>query len=154
MVNRMRNQWRDQNESEDETAQHAPVIECTDPSLVQEHYAEDADINNIVRLYGIKDGAVPPAAMDPKYFGDFSDGIDLMTAMNNVREAKERFEALPADIRKRFRHDPAELYDFVSNPDNAEESVRLGLLSKAAPFVDNAKAGSEPPAPPAKTPEQ
>lgn len=99
-------------------------------SLTNQHFAKDADLNNIIKRYGISDGAVPPVALDPAFFGDFTDAPDFRQALDNTREALEHFNALPADLRTRFRNDPVELWTFVTNPANAEEAVKLGLLAR------------------------
>lgn len=107
-------------------------------SLTQQHFTEDADINVIMKRYGVTDGALTPAALDPSHFGDFSDVPDFRSALDRTREAQERFNELPAKIRERFANDPVRLWEFVSDYDNAEEAVTLGLLHKTA---------IEPPAP-------
>lgn len=108
-------------------------------SKTQQHHKDEVDLNVIVARYGITDGAIPPAATDPRYFGDFSDAPTFREALDRTHTAKERFAMLPANIRERFNHSPLKLWEFVSNPDNAEEAVRLGLLKKtpeaAAPAV-------------------
>jgi len=42
---------------------------------------------------------------------------------------------LPAKVRDRFGQDPAEFLAFLSNPENADEARRLGILKpqEAAP---------------------
>lgn len=114
-------------------ARAASDIECRDESLTQQHFAEDADINVIARRYGLGEGPLPPAPHDPRYYGDFTDLPDLRTALDEIRYAKQHFAALPASLRSRFSNNPANLWDFVMNPDNADEAVRLGLLAKPAP---------------------
>lgn len=102
------------------------------PSLTEMHHAEDADINVLVKRFGITDGAIPPAALDPKYYGDFTDAVDFRTALDRTRDAEQRFRELPADLRKRFNNDPAELYAFVSDERNTDLAVELGLLARSA----------------------
>jgi hypothetical protein len=50
--------------------------------------------------------------------------------MNVVRAAQEQFLRVPADIRARFSHDPGLFTEFLENPDNLEEAVRMGLAVK------------------------
>jgi hypothetical protein len=38
--------------------------------------------------------------------------------------------ALPADLRARFSNNPEELINFLDNPENKDEAIRLGLLDQ------------------------
>lgn len=108
----------------------ATNIRCEDVSLTQQHFAKDANLNTIVKRYGITDGAIPPAALDPQYFGDFTDAVDFREHLDRVRNATDRFNALPADIRSAFDNDPIALHEFVTDPANIEESIAMGLLKR------------------------
>lgn len=137
--------WRTQYDpTRDAQEGNAAAIECKDPSLTQQQFANDADINILVKRFGISDGAIPPAVMDPQYYGDFSDVPDFRGALEATRTAQERFDQLPADIRNRFYNDPVKLWDFVNDQSNAEEAVKLGLLHR--------KTLPTPEAPPAAPP--
>lgn len=125
--------WRIQyDEARDAEERKASDSYNDEPSMTQQHHATDADINVLVKRFGITDGAVPPAALDPHYFADFSDAPDFRTALDRVRLAKERFAELPADLRNRFNNDPTELFAWVTDEKNAERAVELGLLAKSA----------------------
>lgn len=115
-----------------------------EPSMTQQHHAEDADLNVLVKRFGITDGAIPPAAMDPRYYGDFTDAVDFRTSLDRVRSAQERFEQLPAELRDKFGHDPIKLYAWVTDEKNAEEAVKLGLL-KELPIQQAAPPTATPP---------
>lgn len=99
-----------------------------EPSLTQQQFKEDCDINVLAMRFGLTGKPVPQAMFDPAQFGDFSDVPDLRTALDLVNDAKNRFMDLPSALRYRFHNSPSELWDFVTNPENAEEAVRLGLL--------------------------
>lgn len=114
---------------------------CKGESLTQQQFTKEADINELVRRFGIDDQIVPPGALDPRYFGDVSDVPDLRTALDRVRNAEAAFMALPAELRLRFNNSAADLWDFVNNPKNDDEAVRLGLLKRAE---SPAGAGSPP----------
>lgn len=123
--------WRHQyDEDRDAEERAATDITCEDQSKTQQHFAIDADLNEIARRFGITDGAILPAVADPRFYGDFSNAVDFRTALDLTRNARERFEQLPADIRSRFHHDPVELFNFVSDPKNDEEAIKLGLLKR------------------------
>lgn len=123
--------WRHQyDDVTDEIARANTRIRFEDPSLTQQHFARDADLNTIIKRYGITDGAIPPAALDPKYFGDFTDEADFRDHLERIRNAENRFNALPANIRSMFDNDMIFMHDWVTAPENVEEAVKLGLLQK------------------------
>ena len=94
--------------------------------------AYDADINTIMKRFGITGEAPAPAHNRPGEFGDFSAALDFHTAMNRVTEAQQAFARLPAALRARFQNDPGQFLDYVNNSDNIEEAVDLGILSRQA----------------------
>lgn len=94
-------------------------LECRDPSLAVQSEAEDADINTIVRRFGLI-GAMPTAPRVPTY-GDFEGVESFQDAMLRVRAAEEAFMELPAELRKRFGNDPAVYHDFCTEVDENEK---------------------------------
>lgn len=133
-----------------ETVRADTIIFFDDASLTHQSFAKDADLNTIVKRYGITDGAFPPAALDPRYFGDFTDAVDFREHLDRVRNATDRFNALPANIRAQFNNDPVELHDFVMNPANVNESVKMGLLKVQDKATDKTPP-EKAPAPPGAT---
>jgi len=105
-------------------------LACEEPSLAQQHFKDECDINNILRQFNIT-GQLPGTPLSPRY-GDFSGISDYHTAMNRVIAAQDEFDALPAQIRARFDNDPANLIEFLENSDNRPEAEELGLVEKAA----------------------
>lgn len=100
-------------------------------SMAQIQFAADADLNVLVKRFGIEDGAMAtPVAVDPRFYGDVSQVPDLRAVLNIARDAGERFMSLPADVRARFHNRPDLLHEFVSKPENLEESFKLGLLKR------------------------
>lgn len=89
--------------------------------------AEECNINKIMAKYQ-KFGTLPPSN-DTGRFGDFTKVGDYHSAMNAVVEAQQQFMELPSSLRKRFANDPALLLEFLSDPDNYDEAVRLGLVT-------------------------
>lgn len=110
-------------------------------SLTQVSFAEDADINILMKRFGVVDGSLLNQAVDPKFFGDVSNVPDLRTVLDIARVAEHNFRMLPADLRSRFHNRADLLHEFVSNPDNLEESFKLGLLKR--PVVES-RRGSDP----------
>lgn len=67
---------------------------------------------------------------DQMIYGDFTDVVDYETSLQRIDRAQQSFAALPAKIRDRFHNDPAELIEFVSNADNRDEAIKLGLIAE------------------------
>lgn len=111
----------------------------TKPSVTQQHFKDEADINYIVKMYregGVIPGSTGAAARTPM-FGDFSNLPDnAQEAYNQILEAKANFNNLPLAIRQRFNFDPAAFFEFVQNPANVDELVSMGLAYKTA-IADN-----------------
>lgn len=124
--------WRHQYDDErDAFERELTDISFVDsPSLTQQHFAKDADLNTVLKRYGISDGQIPPAAADGRYYGDFSDVFTFREALDRTRDAVAKFNALPAALRAEFNNDPVFLHDWVMDPKNADEAVALGLLQK------------------------
>lgn len=141
---RWRHQWADDEREQVERDIAAIDCQAADDGMTQQHFATDADINTIVKRFGITDHSQLPAVTDPRYYGDFSDAPSFREALHNLMDAQERFEQLPADLRKRFNHDPIDLYEWVNDPNNAEEAEQLGLLKRMEPTpAEHAKAVAE-----------
>lgn len=115
-------------------------LKCEDLSKTQQHQKEEADINTIVKRFGLT-GQLPSNVRVPTY-GDFTGVSDYQSALNAVMAAEASFMAMPVDIRARFNHDPEQFVEFCSNPDNTDEMIKLGLAVKTQ------TTEATPPAPP------
>jgi phage internal scaffolding protein len=113
-----------------DAASNESGLACEEPSLAQQHYKEECDINTILERFNIT-GLLPESPLSPRY-GDFSGIGDYHTALNRVIAAQDEFEALPAQIRARFENDPSKLIEFLENENNRPEAEELGLVEKAA----------------------
>lgn len=98
-------------------------------SKTQQHFAEEVDINTIVKRFGLT-GQLPDVVRVPRY-GDFTGITDYHSAMNAVRQAEEGFMELPAELRARFQNDPQLLMEFMEDDANLEEARKLGLVNPA-----------------------
>jgi phage internal scaffolding protein len=103
-------------------------LACEEPSLTQQHFKDETDINNILRQFNVT-GLLPENALSPRY-GDFTGINDYQSALNAVIAAEDGFMALPADLRARFSNNPEELINFLDNPENKDEAIRLGLVDQ------------------------
>jgi phage internal scaffolding protein len=119
-----------------DAASNESGLACEEPSLAQQHYKDECDINTILQKFNVT-GLLPESPLSPRY-GDFSGISDYHTALNRVIAAQDEFEALPAQIRARFGNDPAQLIEFLENEKNRPEAEDLGLVEKAAAEVAEA----------------
>lgn len=97
-------------------------------SLTVQYEKEKCDINNVIKSYD-KQGILTHINTAKARYGDFTNAMEYREALDKLIEAQNMFEELPAKIRKEFDNDPAEYYEFVNNPDNAERMEELGLLA-------------------------
>lgn len=104
-------------------------------SLTQQHFAEGADLNNIMASHLKKriPGVPPQPIGDPKATRQISYGyqaaLDYHAAMNLVVSARSKFESLPSKIRSMFGNDVGAMLDFADNPDNRADALALGLVT-------------------------
>lgn len=105
-------------------------LACLDPSLATQEARDEVDINTIVRRFGLT-GELPQGLRAPSY-GDFTGIGDYQSALNAVLAAEATFNQVPAEVRARFANDPQRFLAFCSDPANADELEKLGLLSDAA----------------------
>jgi phage internal scaffolding protein len=117
-----------------DAASNESGLACEEPSLAQQHFKEECDINVILQKFNIT-GLLPQSPLSPRY-GDFTGISDYHTALNRVFAAQDEFEALPAQIRARFDNDPAKLIEFLEDENNRPEAEELGLVEKAVVEVD------------------
>lgn len=118
-------------------------ITFDDPTLTQQHFEAETNINNIIARYestGVLGDPLNPGTIQPM-FDDFSSPIDFQTAQNILAHSMQAFDQLPAHIRKRFENDPSQMLYFLEKEENRDEAIRLGLVSKPidpnlTPIVD------------------
>lgn len=103
---------------------------CEDESLAIQSAAEEADINTIVRRFGLT-GQLPDQVAMPRS-GDFTNVPDFHTALNLIRTTQEEFLRVPADIRARFKNDPQQFMEFLEDDRNREEARKMGLLKSVS----------------------
>ncbi len=113
-----------------DAASNESGLACEEPSLAQQHFKDECDINTILERFNIT-GMLPQSPLSPRY-GDFTGIGDYHTALNRVIAAQDEFEALPAQIRARFDNDPSKLIEFLQDETNRPEAEELGLVEKAA----------------------
>lgn len=104
-------------------------VKFTQPSMTQQHFKEECDVNRIMQRYEETGNWGEQTEVTPQ-FGDFSTEFEFRNAQDMIIRAREAFGELPSKLRKRFNNDPAELMDFLADENNKEEAVLLGLIEK------------------------
>lgn len=112
-----------------DVSDRTPGVSC-DPmkGLTKQSFEAECDINTIMKRY--MQTGVAPGSNGMARYGDYSEVGDYLEAQDVVQIAQQQFKTLPARVRERFKHDPAELLDFVANPANKAEAQMLGLLKE------------------------
>lgn len=107
---------------------NATGLKCEDPSRAIQSQKDEADINTIVKSFGVT-GQLPAAVRLPTY-GDFDGISDFRSAIEAVRAAEDAFADIPSTIRERFHHDAGAFADFCIKPENLPQLREWGLAPK------------------------
>lgn len=105
-----------------------------EPSLTRQEFAEECDINSIMKRYEGHDiGSIMRRDVTPTYI-DFSDVPDnLMDYLEMQKNAENAFMTLPAAVRREFDNNALEFVAFASDPGNLEQMRTWGLAPPAPP---------------------
>lgn len=98
-------------------------------SMTWQHCKDECDILKIVKKPNLGVNPLQPPTTKPS-FGDFSDSKSFQEAQNLLIEAQQQFADMPSAIRDRFNNDPYQMLQFVENPDNIDECIKLGIFEK------------------------
>ena len=101
-------------------------------SMTQQQFAEDSEINNIIRSYD-RNGVIEHINRGNAIYADFSGITDFSDALEQIREAQDEFQNIPSEIREKFQNDAGQFFKFASNPDNIGELRELGLAEPIRP---------------------
>lgn len=125
------------------------------PSMTKQSFAEECDINNILKQYkqsGMLRHINARAAQG--MYADLPDDNDFQNALHVVMQAENSFASLPSKVRARFHNDPAEFLGFLADPANQDEAIALGIaIDNRPPPAPTSSTGDlvledGPPAPP------
>jgi len=110
----------------------------------KQSFKDECNVNNIVAKYQ-RTGVLE---FNQKHEARYMDttGIEFAQAMSVVARATEMFADLPSSMRKRFANDPVRFMDFVHDPSNLDEGVKLGIFDapKPPPIDEPVSALSSP----------
>lgn len=115
------------------------------PSMTRQSEMESCDIHNILKQFsqrGFEELVRQNAAAGQ--YADLTNLPDYQDALNTVIAADAAFMALPSQVRDRFSNDPARFIEFLADPRNQDEAIRLGLATDTRPPPEP----TPPPAPP------
>lgn len=114
-----------------------------EPSRTKQSFKDECDINNIVKSFRTVQDILNLTENGRKgVFADLPDPFEYQDGLNIVIQAEASFNALPSALRNRFENDPKQFLDFMSDPANQDEMIKLGLATDKRP-----PPSTEPPVP-------
>lgn len=108
-------------------------LNCGEQKITDDTFKNECDINYIMKKYQ-QTGVLPHTADKMAQYLDVSDVPSLEQAYEQIQQAQELFMELPSALRKRLNNDPRNLVDYISDPENKQELIKLGVLNQ----IDNA----------------
>jgi len=107
----------------------------TEPSRTQRQFRSQVDVNNIMKRY-IKTGQITHLNNRSGKYADISSAQDYFESMKTISSATQAFQQLPSHLRKRFGNDPSLLLEFIHDPKNYDEGVKLGIFDHKQPPLE------------------
>lgn len=124
---------------------HRPApFQFTKPSLTIQEAKEDCDINHIVQLYCGVNPNVNPLLQTPMFAGEDTAEMpaSLLDAYEQVDYINERFMQLPSRIREEVGNSPVNMLNWISNPNNYQRGVEIGIFEKPVAGSSSATGNS------------
>ena len=112
------------------------TFETEGESLTEQQFAEESKMINKIRKFDSQ-GFFDSVNRNPAQYNDFTQVRDLADAIDQIEEARDAFQTIPSDIRKKFNNSPSEFFEFASKESNYDELVKLGLAT--GKIVENIK---------------
>jgi phage internal scaffolding protein len=109
------------------------AIEDGEEVRVEQSHKDEVNINNIVRKHAGNLELITKVGQLQKFVFDDVTGNDFQESMNAIIKARDTFNNVPSEIRKRFGNDPAAFMDFVHNADNNNQLIEWGLMNPPEP---------------------
>lgn len=103
-----------------------------EPTMTQQQFKEEANINNIIDKYQRTGFLVDPFinTKGKALYGDFSEVQDFAEAQRLLIESQEAFNRLNPKVRARFNNDSIQFLEFINDEKNLPEAYDLGLVAK------------------------
>jgi len=107
------------------------------PNRTRQSEADSADINKIMERFE-RTGKLPAMQTLPPQYGE-PQLVSYDTALNMVRQANDQFNALPANTRKYFNHNPQLFLEAISNvtEENYPALKKLGIYVERQKTTDD-----------------
>lgn len=99
----------------------------------QQQFKDQCDVNNIIAKFKKTGSITHVRNAQTGVYADLTNLPDLQEAHQIVNSANAAFEAIPASIRQRFGHDPQQFINFLADPSNDDEAIKLGLKTLKTP---------------------
>ncbi len=96
----------------------------------KQSFKDETDINKLMQR-AQKTGTISHLNKNEAHYGDFS-GFDFFEAQLKLTAGRQMFDELPSEVRREFDQSPAEFFEFVNDPKNADKLGEL-LPALAAP---------------------
>ncbi|EGA3806839.1 hypothetical protein ACKW8P_002928 [Escherichia coli] len=125
----------------------SPGIEFTEPTMTQQHFRDECDVNKIVeRAIRTGDTTVFTSAQRGEFY-DASAITDYVDAMALIDDVNDDFNSLPSTIRSMFGNNVKQYVEWMSDPQNWSKARELGLLSGGEVSATEPKVRESEPAP-------
>lgn len=99
----------------------------TESSKTDQSFKSDCDIQEIIAKFR-KTGQVTHLSKKQGIYADVSQIPDLLGATMIVEDASEKFSNLPSAVRDKFNNDPIQMIQWLHDPQNTDEGIKLGLF--------------------------
>lgn len=114
------------------------------PSMTQQHFKDDCDINVIVRRFNAGQINTMPLAMNEGFYADVSDLGSYQDANARVNSIKDYFANLPSSVREKFNNSVDDFVAFASSDNSRDAFIEMGILEKPEPVKPVQPAPVEP----------
>lgn len=111
------------------------------PTLVQQQFQDEVDINTIVRRFGLTRSM--PSGPAGGVYGDFTGIEDYASAVAAIQRAQDGFMKLSPQVRERFGNDPERIITLAQEVSNEEEFLSRFREPAAPVVVDQSSAGTD-----------
>ena len=98
-------------------------------SRTQQQFKDVTDVNLIIAKYR-KGEEITHVNRKAGVYADVSQISDFQQALDKVLEAQHAFSTINAETRLRFQNDPAKFIEFLRDPNNEEEAIKMGLVER------------------------